>query len=133
MLVTNGSGALSFVSPPVPKVVYQIANQQIDVNTTVYTTLGYMCWDDSSYSGYTNGSLTYEVDITDRNLDIRIRDITNNVTIVEETGVSTDGFRKVTAGFTNPTTNGRLALQVRKSATGGTSPQIYGVQLEWTP
>ena len=129
-LMTNGAGVLSFTTPPTMKIAYQIAIQQIDVNTTTYTTVGYMSWKNSRYSSYSNGALIYEVDITDRNLDIRIRNTTAGATVVEETGVSSGGFKTVSV-FTNPNADGRLELQVRKSATGGTNPQIYGVQLEW--
>ncbi len=114
---------------PTTHVAYTIATE-IVVNNTTYETIGYFSWDNSRYSNYTNGALVYEVVITDRDLDIRLRDITNNSTIVEDNGVSSSGFRN-TSGFTNPSSDARIAIQVRKSAIGGISPTLYRIQLEW--
>ena len=101
----------------------------ISADSTTYETIGYFSWVQSRYSSR-SGALIYEVDIADRNLDIRIRDVTNNTTIAEETGISSDGFR-IVSGFSNPSSNARLAIQVKKSSEGGSSPIIYGFQLEW--
>ncbi len=99
--------------------------------TTMYIPIAYFTWIDSRYMGYTAGALIYEADISDRTLDIRLRDVTNGVTIVEDLSVALSGFRDITAGFVNPSSDARLELQIRKSSEGGTDPRIFGVQLEW--
>lgn len=132
ILQTNGSGALSFVTPSNGRVSYQILNQQAQASSTSYSTIGYFSWDNSRYSSYTSGALIFEVVIGNRDLDIRLRDTTSAATVVESTGINASAFTELT-GFTNPSADGRLELQVRKSANGGSSPQIYGCQLEWSP
>lgn len=132
-LTTDGSGNLAFVTPTTGRVAYHIAPNQIAVTSNTYTTVGIFAWDHSRYSSYTSGALVWEASITgNRNIDIRLRNITANNNVVEVTGVSTSAFRTDT-GFTNPTADARVELQVRKSASGGNSPAVYGVQLEWVP
>lgn len=134
VLINDGSGNLSWGSPTAAsRVVYNFPFQVV-ADSTTYTTIGYVSWDDSTYTGYTNGRLVFEAVVdASRNLDIRIQDLTGAATVVESAGITSasDGFLTVT-GFTNPTADARLALQVRKSAAGGTNPIIYGAQIEWT-
>ena len=136
MLVTNGSGVLSFLTPTVPttRVAYIIAVQQINVDIISFGTgtIGYFSWNNSRHSGYTNGTLVYEVDdLNDRDFQIRIYNITGSSAVVTSSVITTNGFK--TLAFTNPGADARLAIQVKKSATGGTNPKVYGISLEWTP
>jgi hypothetical protein len=131
-LSTDGSGNLSFVTPSSGRVAYAIAPHQIFVNGTTYTTVGYFAWKQSRYSSYTSGALVYEVVIGNRNLDIRLYDSTAPAAVVTDAGVAVSAFRAVT-GFTNPTADARIELQVRKSGAGGVNPDIFGVQIEWVP
>ena len=117
----DGSGA---------RVAYPLVTTSVvSASSTSYTTVAYLTWDDSRYSGYTSGTLVFEVDITNRNLDIRLRDTTNAVTLGETLGISVDGFN--TLSVSNPSSDARMELQVRKSAGGGVNPLVYGISLEY--
>lgn len=132
VMTTDGAGNLSFVTPSTGRVAYHIVANKTVAYTTDYVTIAYFAWDHSRYSSYTSGALIYEVDIGNRNLDIRVRNTTAGVDVIASTGISADGFYTIT-GLTNPTADARLEFQVRKSSAGGSSPKIYGVQLEWVP
>lgn len=129
---TGGVNAtLSWQSIAAGNAPYIILNQQAQATSTTYTTVGYFAWDQSRYSSYTGGALIFEVVIGNRNLDIRLRNTTAAATVVESTGISASAHITLT-GFTNPTADARLELQLRKSANGGNNPQIFGAQVEWS-
>lgn len=130
VLIKTATGT-GWSTPASSRITYalQPMGESEAINTT-YTTIARFTWLNSLYSGYSSGSLIYEVVIGDRNLDIRIRDTTNASTVVEETNVSTSSFREVT-GFVNPVSNASLELQIRKTQESGTNPIIRGIQLEW--
>jgi len=132
-IVTDGSGNLSFVTPLAGRIAYHIVTEEVVANTPNYVTIGYFAWAHTRYSTYTMGTLIYEVAVSNRNLDLRLRNTTAGSDIVTDLGVSTSGWRVITAGFTNPTANARQELQVKKSANGGSSPKLFSVQLEWRP
>lgn len=132
VIQTDGSGNLSFVTPSSGRVAYHLVAQEIRANRPNYVSVGYFAWDQSRYSSYTSGALVFEVDVGNRNLDIRLQDTTANATVVEQLAVSADGHYTIT-GFSNPSADARLELQVRKTSNGGQSPRIYGVQLEFVP
>jgi len=135
VLTSDADGLASWqpsASAPDTRVAYAFPNKVVVTNTS-WTIIGYMAWDNSRYSGYSEGALVYEAVIVDRDLDIRVRDMTSSATIVLDGWVSLSGFRTAMSGFSNPSSDARLTLQARKSASGGTSPIIYGAQLEWTP
>lgn len=132
VITTDGTGNLSFVTPSTGRVAYHLIASELVANKTSYTTIAFFAWSLARYSSYASGALIYEVDVGNRDLDIRLYDATNAAVIVADLGVNADGFRVVT-GLSNPASNARIELQVRKSAGGGINPRIFGVQLEFAP
>lgn len=132
-IVTDGLGNLSFVTPLAGRIAYHIVTSEVVANSASYVTVAYFAWAHSRYSTYTMGTLIYQVEVNNRNLDLRIRNTTAGTDVVTDLGVAVSGWRVVTAGFTNPVANARLELQVKKSAGGGVSPKIFSTQLEWRP
>lgn len=132
VLQTDGSGNLSFVTQSSGRVAYQLANVELTATSTTFTTVALFAWDNSRYSSYTSGTLIYEAVIANRDLDLRLQDVTGAATLLSDLAVAASAFRTVT-GFTNPGADARIALQIRKSANGGTNPRIHGVQFEFVP
>jgi len=100
---------------------------RVNVFNTAYRTIGYLAWDESTYGSFASTSLTYECVIGDRDLDIRLEKTTGTTaTLVSDLGVAASKVETLTS-VTDPVDDGRLEIQVRKSAAGGTNPIIYGV------
>jgi hypothetical protein len=110
-------------------IAYVVETTQTSATTTTYETFCYFIWNNSNYSSYTNGILLFETTISDRNLDIRIRDTTNSVTLGETFGISLNGFYALT--LTNPSSDARIEIQIRKASSGGTNPNIVGATLQY--
>jgi hypothetical protein len=99
--------------------------------STTYTRIANFTWDDSQYSSYTNGSLTFYVDVPGaRTLNVRLRNVTSATDVVEVLGIAASGFQNI-SGLTNPVADARLELQISMTNAGGDSPSIEGVQLAW--
>lgn len=130
--LADGSGNLEFATVTSAASTFNwFLPFQIVVDKTVYTTVAYMAWNDTVYTAFSAGRMIWEVaNTTNRDVDIRIRDLTAGANVVEVTGVTADAFRN-DGTFTNPSANARLALQVRKSANGGTNPSIFGWHTTW--
>lgn len=127
-LVTNGSGVTSWAAPSASLYTFSLVAAQINVNTTSYTTIATFAW---KYTGTSNRVIIFEVaNYVDRSLSIQILDVTNATTLMSVTGITTNSFRS--DAFTAPSSDARLAIQVRKSAAGGTNPQIYGLQMQFS-
>lgn len=119
---TPGGGSTGAIS-------YHLAPTQYVASSTTETTISYFPWLDSRYSGYTNGILILNTTIVDRNLLIRLRDVTNGTTLGSAT-VSTSGVTSFVVS--NPASDADVQLQISKSATGGTNPLLLGAILEFT-
>jgi hypothetical protein len=113
------------------KIAYTLFTHKAVATLDSYQSIGNWTWNHSRYSGYTNGILVYYAEVPDSTyrLQVRFRDITNNVTLGESVELTASGF--YTLSLTNPGANAHVQLQVRKSVAGGTSPSIYGVTLEY--
>lgn len=108
---------------------YPLSTFELIASSINYITLAYFPWINSLYSTYTNGRLIFRAIISNRNLDIRLRDTTNNITLASSLGISSTGFYNLSV--INPTTDAQIELQIRKSAFNGINPSILGVILEF--
>lgn len=98
--------------------------------SAVWTTVGNFPWLDSEYSSYTSGKAILRANIGNRNLNVRIQDVTNSVTLGSLLGISSTG--SYSFSVSNPTSDSELQLQVQKAAAGGTSPILVGFILEFS-
>ncbi len=111
-----------------------VAGQAMATSTT-YITVACIPWLDARHNNYTNGVIILHINIVNRDLSIRLQDITNNVTLGEliTTNTNTNTNSSSSQSFTviNPTSDARVELQIKKSSSGGTNPRIYGILLEY--
>lgn len=118
---TPGAGSSGTIS-------YHIAPTQFSASSTTNTTIGYFPWLNGRYTGYTSGVVILNTTIVDRNLIIRLQDITNAVTLGSAT-VTSSGVTEFSVS--NPGSDADVQLQISKSATGGTNPILLGAVLEF--
>jgi hypothetical protein len=106
--------------------MFNIVSLRVDVVSITPTILGYLPWDNSQYSDYSLGRLTFYVDISDRDLDVDV--ISQGIIIGSLTGINSSGVKEFT--FTsNPTTDALIEVRAKKTAVGGTSPSISGINI----
>ena len=118
---------------PIPKLAtYTLLKDQVKVSNPMYVPIAYFPWLNSRYSGYTNGTLVLRLNITNRNLELRLRDVTNGVTLhaADPVVLSSSGTVSILLN-SNPASDASVELQVRKSLGGGTNPEILGCVLEY--
>ena len=108
---------------------YQLVGPQATASSTSFTAIAYFPWLDSRYSSYTSGIVVLRATIGNRNLNIRLRDVTNATTLGSAT-VTTTG--STSFSVSNPASDAQVELQISKSAGGGTNPMIFGVVLEFS-
>jgi len=108
---------------------YQLVTVDSKANNMGWTTLAVFPWVDSRHSNFVLGKIVTVVDIANRALNIRYRDVTNNVTLGQVLNVNTDG--SLVFPVTNPTTDATIELQISKSNVGGTSPLVRGCVVEY--
>jgi len=111
------------------KINYTLAINKINIPQTAWITIAYFPWENTKFAGYINGEIICRVTIVDRNLDIRFRDTTNNITLGSLLNISTTGTKTFT--ITNPGSDAEVELQVQKINIGGTNPTLTGVILEY--
>jgi hypothetical protein len=117
-----------FTGGSISKVAYTLTTFRIDATKNTYTTAAYFMWKNMLYSSYANGQILLRVIINNRNLDIRLRDVTNSVDLFNTT-ISMSGFYCLP--IANGTTDAQIELQIRKTSGGGVSPQILYSSLEF--
>lgn len=96
---------------------------------TDWTSINEFAWLHSRYSLYVLGTVVTRVTIYDRNINIRLRDITNNVTLGQILNLGASG--SFSFAVANPAGDSTLQLQISKVAVGGSSPEVHGAQLEF--
>lgn len=111
------------------RVAYVFSNIELEGSSNNYESVDYIRWDSVRNANYTNGVVLFETAITDLNLDIRVQDTTNAVTLGQMIGINTSGFHSFP--IINPTTNSRMELQIRYSGAGSTFPKIFGPVIEF--
>lgn len=131
VLQTDGTGITSWVASAASRVSYSLLTAQVNVNSTSPTIVAYHPWDNSEYSGLgsTVTCIFWHTDVSNRDLTVTLHDGTSSIGTVTVSSPAADGI--ATFSVTKPTADKRLELRVSKSATGGTSPQIFGVNLEF--
>lgn len=121
----NGSGPISSA-----KKIYTISQFKNIANKQIWTCIGEFQWNNLKYSSYTAGIVLTGTSVTGNNINIRLRDVTNNITLGQVLNVSTNG--SISFSINNPTGDAVLQLQISRMGTGGTSPIIHGATLEYT-
>lgn len=112
-------------------IAYQIVNMIFSTAGAGYTAIGYFPWSNTRHSAYTNGAVTYRTVVSNRNLNVRFRDVTNGVTLGSDLGVTTTAGSTRTFTVINPTSDAQVELQIQKATPGGVNPQIFGAILEY--
>lgn len=128
-LVATSSTSATWQTKEAGRIGYILKNNEITASNTSYETVSYITWNNSRYSTYTQGTILFEAVIGDRNLDIKLRDVTNGTDLGSSTGISSSGFYSFSV--TNPVSDARMELQVQKSSVGGSNPRILGITLEY--
>ena len=128
LVATSGTSA-TWQSSEASRVSYILKTNEIRASNTTYETVANITWDNSRYSTYADGTVIFEAVIVDRNLDIKLRDVTNATDLGSLLGVSSSGF--YTIAVTNPPSDARMEIQVQKSAVGGSNPKVFGIGLEY--
>lgn len=111
------------------KISYTLNNGKFAVTNTEYKTIGTLSWSQVRNFGYANGVVIFHTTISDRNLDVKLRNITSGTDLGSLTNVTSTGV--YTFIIASPTANSTLELQVRKNVNGGNSPIIEGVSIEF--
>jgi hypothetical protein len=132
LLRTNGSGVTTWISPPAARVSYKWLNSQVAVTSTTATAVAYHAWANTAYAdlGTTMTVIFWAQGLTNRDLTVTVHDGASSLGTTTVTSGSPAGIYTFTC--TKPTSDKRLELRVNKSAAGGTSPDIFGLQLEFT-
>jgi len=97
--------------------------------TTTYSSVLYFPWNNSQFSTFSNGTLVFETEIFDRNIDVQVIDLTHNVVLGSQTNIALSGV--YTFSVANPSDDCRIAIQIEKTSNGGTDPMIYGMILNY--
>lgn len=109
---------------------YTLVAARMDASNLVYSTASSFTWDNSRYNTYTGGTVVYSAIILGaKTLDIRLQDVTNNVTLGSVTGIAVNTIGSFSV--INPGGDANVELQIRRSVAGGANPYILGVSLEY--
>ena len=110
------------------QIAFQLVSIEIDVASVAFDPIAYFAWDQSNYSGLSNGSLTFEAEITAKTLDIQLREVGGAIITAIPTIVAS-GF--YTFALTSiPVVDRRLVLEVKNNG-GGANPLIFGATLKF--
>lgn len=108
---------------------FQVVSAQVNVNGTGYITIGNFPWRSALYNPVTTATFLAYIDAgADRNVDLQIFDGTSQLGIISVAALTAAGTFAAT--FTAPVSDARLQVRCRKSAAGGTNPQIFGINFE---
>jgi hypothetical protein len=122
-------GGSGMPSPAQQLATYTLSQFKIKVNNTNWTSVSEFTWNNAQYNTYINGIIVTGTTVINRNVNIRLRDITNNITLGQVLNVATTG--PLIFPITNPFGNSILQLQVSKIGTGSTNPIVHGAVLEF--
>lgn len=128
--ILNLTAAHNFLAG-VKRISFTLSSKPLGDSATSasFTTVASFLWLKNRGYNYSNGTCIFDaVTVSDRTLEIQVVNVTGLVTLGSLI-VSTPGFYSF--AITNPTADARLELQIRKSASGGTSPVIRGAALEY--
>jgi len=130
-VIVSNSGAtiIGGVIPAMNLYTYVLAAIPIAANTTGWSSVAYFPYSFAKYFTYKSGQVVFWLDYVDRALSIRIWNATTAASIGQLLGDVTNGIR--TFNITVPLLDSKLELQVMKLSSGGNSPVISGVNLEF--
>lgn len=111
------------------RIAYPLMTMEYAAVDTDYISIAYFPWKNSTYSGYTNGTITYYAEISTRLLSVILRDETNNVTLGGDINAAASGVRSFSV--VNPASDAKVSLQIKKDIFGGVNPVIFGAVLEY--
>jgi hypothetical protein len=128
------------------EMTFDIVPVMITASSPIYTEIGNFAWDNSVYSGTTAMKIVAWIDSSgSRGIDLQVYDATGaaeigRISLSAGTAVgpyTTDGTSGVPAGsvyvpITVPVANINIQIRTRKTAGGGSSPTINGIQLHLT-
>lgn len=118
----GGGGGSSNIS-------YSIGTLAMEATSVSWTAVGYFSWLNARYSTYTTGTFLFSATVNNRDLNVRLRDVTNGVTL-GSLSVAANGFYSFSV--INPGTDAQIEMQIQKSAAAGINPIISGAALEYT-
>lgn len=132
--ITNGAGSITVAATgsgtSAPQII-TFDSSQITVNNTSASTVAYLPWKSSRYSGFTTRTITMWVVPGSISRDLTVSILPNggaSLGSTTVTGGSATGIYQFT--ISAPVGDTRLDLSVVRSAGTGTNPIIYGVELE---
>jgi hypothetical protein len=128
VLSANNSSVLSGATAP--GISYSLVQGKVRAIRTAWTTVAYFTWINARHATYSNGTVVYHSAVTTNNLDIRLQDVTSNVTLGQQLGVNTTDVHSFS--IINPTANADVQLQVKKASAATNSPDMTGCVLEFT-
>jgi len=132
--LTDGTGTLGWVTPTTTiSKSYSITSLQVSASATTPTIFGYFAWDNSIYgsSGFNISSIDVVAWIIVGPNRSLVLDVFNGTTVIGTINIiAGTAAGPQTFTVTPPTSDVRLQFRARKSATGGTNPAIFGLQLE---
>jgi hypothetical protein len=129
LTATSGNTAEWRTNASGNNISYSLLTQRAEAISTTYTSLCYFTWLNSQYNNYNSGIILFGAIISDRNLMVQLKDVTND-TILGSKEVTTSGVYSFS--ITNPITDANLELQIKKNANDGVSPIIKGIIMEYT-
>lgn len=117
--------------PVISKKIYTLSANKTVANTTNWVAIGEFQWNNAIYNTYTGGTILTGVTISgSKNINIRLIDVTNNITLGQILNVSVSG--PITFPVINPSGDAVLQIQISRTNGGGMSPCMHGVVLEYT-
>jgi hypothetical protein len=109
---------------------FTLVTNQVNVNGTSYSSVGFLPWNATTLAGITTGTFSaFVITGASRTADIQLWNATASLALATITvPVSTTGV--VSAAIANiPVAGSRIEVRVRKNAGGGSNPQMYGATL----
>lgn len=143
MADSAAADGIKWAASPASTLTFDIVSGGITASPAIYTEIGNFAWDDSIYNGTTSMFIVAWVNASgNRGIDIQVY----NATTAAEIGrislaalspigpYTTNGVNGTPVGsiyvpITVPVANANIQIRTRKTAGGGTSPTINGIQL----
>jgi hypothetical protein len=111
------------------RILFDINNVELYINNSTYLSAGNMPWDNSEYSGYTNGQLTFYAEINDHEIEVEVFDVVNTVVLGS---ITTSGSGAYTTNIINPLSDTYIVVNVRNDSGIGTNySRIFGIVISF--
>jgi len=121
---TGGGG------PTSERILFDINNLEMNIKKPTYTSVGFMPWDQSEFGTYTDGKLTFHVEINDQEVEFEVLDVDNAVILAN---VVTTGSSSYTFPIILPTSDTHIEVRLKNDGTAGTNySKVFGIVLSFT-